>query len=174
MGLICCCIAQVGSACYGAPAAVLWHSDMTIQRQQVMFAICETECDKERHCKVCLIRAVPLPAGVVASCTKDTPSCCYCMLRLADMTGHDGGHEVPQQHSLLVRIISFQLFLKSEYLLIPLIQAPCQGNHDVSLLQQQLLIPVHLQAHSDGSHDSCMWSVAIKPSHHDAKIDALC
>ncbi|KAA6425954.1 MAG: hypothetical protein FRX49_04329 [Trebouxia sp. A1-2] len=36
-----------------------------------------------------------------------------------------------------------------EYLLIPLIQSPCQGNHDVSLLQQQLLIPVHLHTNSD-------------------------
>ncbi len=37
VGLIGCCIAQVNSACYSAPAAVLWHSDMTVKQQHVMF-----------------------------------------------------------------------------------------------------------------------------------------
>ena len=42
-------------------------------------------------------------------------------------------------------IISLQLLLKGQNLLIPLIKPACQGNHDVTLLQQELLIPVHLQ-----------------------------
>ncbi len=164
------------SACHSALAAVLWDSDMTIKRQRVMFSICETVCEKERHCKVCLYRATPLPVGAAASCADDTALCCYCLLRLADTKGHDGAHELPQ-HSLLVRIISFQLLLQCEYLLIPLIESPCQGNHDVPLLQQQLLIPVHLHTNSDVSHGSCMRSVAAEPSHHvchDVKVATLC
>lgn len=46
---------------------------------------------------------------------------------------------------LLVGIIGLQLLLQGQDLLIPLIQAPCQRNHDVPLFQQQLLIPVYLQ-----------------------------
>ena len=47
--------------------------------------------------------------------------------------------------SLLVAIVCLQLLLKGQDLLIPLIEPACQGNHDVTLLQQELLIPVHLQ-----------------------------
>lgn len=113
-----------------------------------------------------MFRATPLLVGSALLCTDDTPLCCYCLLRLANTKRHDGGHEDSQQHSLLVRIISFQLLLQGEYLLIPLIQAPCQGNHDVSLLQQQLLIPVHLHTNSHVPHGSCIYSLAVKPSHH--------
>lgn len=42
-------------------------------------------------------------------------------------------------------IIGFKLLLESQYLLIPLIQAPCQRNHDISLLQKQLLVPIYLR-----------------------------
>ena len=174
LGLIGCCISHVNCARHSAPAAVLWRSDMTSNLRRVMTLICETVCEKEKHCKVCLFRATPLPVGAAESCTNDTPLCYFCLLRIADIKGHVGAHEVSRQHSLLVCIISFQLLLQCEYLLVPLIQAPCQGNHDVSLLQQQLLIPVHLQTHSDVSHGSCMWSIAVTSNHHGAKVDALC
>ena len=45
---------------------------------------------------------------------------------------------------LLVAIICLQLLLKGQNLLIPLIKPACQGNHDIALLQQELLIPVYL------------------------------
>jgi len=106
-----CCIAQVNSARHSAPAAVLLYYETTIKRQYAIIPICETVCEKERHCKVCMFRATPPPVGAVVSCTDDTPLCCYCLLRLADVKWHDSGHEVSQQHSLLVRIISFQLLL---------------------------------------------------------------
>ena len=51
--------------------------------------------------------------------------------------------------SLLVGVVSLQLLLQSQDLLISLIQAPSQRNHDVTLLQQQLLVPIYLQHVSD-------------------------
>lgn len=48
--------------------------------------------------------------------------------------------------SLLVGIIGLHFLLQHHQLLIPLIEAGCERNHDVSLLQQQLLEPVGLQA----------------------------
>lgn len=46
--------------------------------------------------------------------------------------------------SLLVGIVGLQLFLQSQDLLIPLIQAASQCNHDVALFQQQLLVSINL------------------------------
>lgn len=51
--------------------------------------------------------------------------------------------------SLLVGIISLQLLLQSQDLLIPFVQPPSQRNHDVALFQQQLLVPIHLQQMSE-------------------------
>lgn len=59
--------------------------------------------------------------------------------------------------SLLVGVISLQLLLKSQDLLISFIQAPSQRDHDVTLLQQQLLVPIYLQHTSeDVSVDLCL------------------
>lgn len=52
---------------------------------------------------------------------------------------HEGGG------ALLMAVIGFELFLQAQYLLIPLVQAPCQTGHDVPLLHQQALVAVHLQ-----------------------------
>ena len=46
--------------------------------------------------------------------------------------------------SLLVGIIGLQLLLQSQDLLVPFIQPSSQRNHDVTLFQQQLLIPIYL------------------------------
>lgn len=55
-----------------------------------------------------------------------------------------GGLRWVVEGSLLVGIISLQLLLQSQDLLIPFVQAPSQRDHDVALFQQQLLVPIHL------------------------------
>lgn len=41
-------------------------------------------------------------------------------------------------------VIRVQLFLKLDYSLIPLVESGSESDHDVPLLEQQLLVPVHL------------------------------
>jgi len=51
---------------------------------------------------------------------------------------HEGGG------ALLMAVIGFKLFLQAQYLLVALVQAPCQAGHDVPLLHQEALVAVHL------------------------------
>ena len=55
--------------------------------------------------------------------------------------------------ALLMHIVRLELLLQRQDLLVALVQPRRQRDHDVALLQQQLLVPVHLRA-CTASHET--------------------
>lgn len=75
------------------------------------------------------------------------------LLRRSGRSLHQDALEVDQLSSLLVEsllqlplvpVVGVELVLQHHNLLVPLVQPLRQRDHDVALLEQQLLVPIHL------------------------------
>ena len=61
-----------------------------------------------------------------------------------------------RRDALLVHVVGLQLLLERQDLLVALVQARRQRDHDVPLLQQQLLVPVNLPTPQTGLSNTAL------------------